>query len=316
MYNIFKTNENKLEKISDFENNIWVRVLKPTHDEIKTIAENFDIYYEDISAVLDMDESSRFCVEEKYRFVIINIPISKGRNSEKSLEEFFTIPLAIFFTNKGIVTVCEEKSSILSEFQNGRVKDFDTSKPFEFVYKILLNSALEFQNYLKKIETYRMSIELNIENKTEETDLFNLNKLETSLVYFMISLRSDKIAVEKMERYKIENKDITGQDMIVEIIIEFQQAIEMASAYSDVIGGTRELLSIVIDHRLNNVMKYLTSITLVMAIPTIISGFYGMNVDSEWMPLSQTPHGFSIVFILTVILSSFAVFYLRKKDMF
>ena len=99
------------------------------------------------------------------------------------------------------------------------------------------------------------------------------------------------------------------------MIVENQQAIEMTTIYRDIINGTRELMSSVIDNRLNNVMKYLTSITIVMAIPTVISGIYGMNVDARWMPLSDTPHGFLIICIITLLICIITMLFLRKKKM-
>ena len=99
------------------------------------------------------------------------------------------------------------------------------------------------------------------------------------------------------------------------MIVENRQAIEMTSIYRDIINGTRELMSAVLDNRLNNVMKYLTSITMVMAIPTVISGIYGMNVDERWMPLSDTPYGFLIICGITVIICIATMIFLRKKKM-
>ena len=104
-------------------------------------------------------------------------------------------------------------------------------------------------------------------------------------------------------------------ELLEDVMVEYQQAIEMTTIYRDVIDGTRELMSSVIDSKLNNVMKYLTSITIVMAIPTIISGIYGMNVAGEWMPFAKTPFGFETISGIILLICLVVLWVLRKKKM-
>lgn len=104
-------------------------------------------------------------------------------------------------------------------------------------------------------------------------------------------------------------------ELLEDVVVEFSQAIEMTAIYRDIIDGTRELLSSVIDNRLNNVMKYLTSVTIVMAIPTIISGIYGMNVDERWMPFATVPYGFEIICGVILVICAVTLIILRKLKM-
>ena len=115
--------------------------------------------------------------------------------------------------------------------------------------------------------------------------------------------------------YKRQEQYPEDKELLGDVIVENRQAIEMTSIYRDIINGTRELMSSVIDNRLNNVMKYLTSITIVMAIPTVISGIYGMNVNEKWMPFANTPHGFLIICVLTLLICIVTMLVLRKKKM-
>ena len=96
---------------------------------------------------------------------------------------------------------------------------------------------------------------------------------------------------------------------------ENRQAIEMTQIYRDIINGTRELLSTVINNRLNNAMKYLAAITIVMSIPTIVSGLWGMNVSGKWMPFSDTPHGFLVICLATLVISIIAMWILHRRKM-
>ena len=135
------------------------------------------------------------------------------------------------------------------------------------------------------------------------------------MVYFATSLRSNSVVLDRLTRYKRLEQYPEDKELLGDVIIENQQAIEMTNIYRDIINGTRELMSSVIDNRLNNVMKILTSITIVMAIPTVISGLYGMNVNTQGMPFANNEFGFTIVCIVTLVVSILTMFVLHKKNM-
>ena len=142
-----------------------------------------------------------------------------------------------------------------------------------------------------------------------------MHELESNLVYFATSLRANGVVLDRLTRYGRLRQYSEDQELLEDVIIENRQAIEMTQIYRDIINGTRELMSTVINNRLNNVMKYLAAITIVMSIPTIISGLWGMNVGGKWMPFSSTPHGFAIICLITLLLCVFVMLWLRKKKM-
>ena len=172
-----------------------------------------------------------------------------------------------------------------------------------------------YQSNLRIIDKKRTEIEERVGDNTEDVDLIELHELESTMVYFATSLRANGVVLERLSRYKRLEQYPEDKELLGDVIVENQQAIEMTSIYRDIINGTRELMSSVINNRLNNVMKYLTSITLVMAIPTIISGIYGMNVRSEGMPGANSPYGFAIVCGAMVVICIIALLLLKKKNM-
>ena len=139
--------------------------------------------------------------------------------------------------------------------------------------------------------------------------------MESNLVYFDTSLRANRMIVDRLTRYSGIKKFQEDQELLDDVIIENLQAIEMTQIYRDILKGTRELMSTVINNRLNNIMKLLAAITIVMAIPTIISGIYGMNVSGKWMPLSNTPHGFLIICGIILLVCIIVALILRKRKM-
>ena len=213
------------------------------------------------------------------------------------------------------MTVCTDDTPVLQNFVNNRVKEFSTKKKMRFVYQILFRTATNYQMNLRVIDKKRTEIEERIGKNTEDIDLIDLHELESTLVYFATSLRANGVVLDRLTRYKRLEQYPEDKELLGDVIVENRQAIEMTSIYRDIINGTRELMSSVIDNRLNNVMKYLTSITIVMAIPTVISGIYGMNVNEKWMPFANTPHGFLIICIITLLICIITMLFLRKKKM-
>lgn len=312
MIRYFKTDNQRIQEEEKIGDGVWVQMLQPTHQECAEIAEVLNVDIEDIQAALDEEESSRIELQDGYTLILVDIPTVEIRHEKQS---YTTIPLGIILTQDVIVTVCTDDTPVLQNFVNNRVKEFSTKKKMRFVYQILFRTSAMYQSTLRIIDKKRTDIEENIGGNTEDEDLVNLHELESTLVYFATSLRANGVVLERLSRYKRLEQYPEDTELLDDVIIENKQAIEMTMIYRDIINGTRELVSSVINNRLNNVMKYLTSITLVMAIPTIISGLYGMNVSGKWMPLSDTPYGFGIICIGTLVICILILLILRKKNM-
>ncbi len=312
MIKYYKTEKQRIYEEQKADDGVWIQMVAPSMEESREIAELLDVDIDDIRAALDEEESSRIELEDGYTLILVDIPTQEIRHDTKT---YTTIPLGIILTQDVIVTVCTEETPILQVFIQNRVREFSTKKKLRFVYQILFRTAAIYQTYLRSIDKKRTEIEERIGNDTVDTDLIDLHELESTLVYFATSLRANAVVLDRLTRYKRLEQYPEDKELLEDVIVENRQAIEMTSIYRDIIDGTRELMSSVIDNRLNNVMKYLTSITIVMAIPTVISGIYGMNVNEKWMPFSDTPHGFLIICVLTLLICVITLWVLRKKKM-
>lgn len=312
MIKYYKTEKQRIYEEQKADDGVWIQMVAPSMEESRKIAELLDVDIDDIRAALDEEESSRIELEDGYTLILVDIPTQEIRHDTKT---YTTIPLGIILTQDVIVTVCTEETPILQVFIQNRVREFSTKKKLRFVYQILFRTAAIYQTYLRSIDKKRTEIEERIGNDTVDTDLIDLHELESTLVYFATSLRANAVVLDRLTRYKRLEQYPEDKELLEDVIVENRQAIEMTSIYRDIIDGTRELMSSVIDNRLNNVMKYLTSITIVMAIPTVISGIYGMNVNEKWMPFSDTPHGFLIICVLTLLICVITLWVLRKKKM-
>lgn len=312
MIKYFKTDNQIIHEEERLEDGVWVQMITPTGEECEEIAQVLNVDIDDIKAALDEEESSRIELQDGYTLILVDIPTTEIRHKKQS---YTTIPLGIILTQDVIVTVCTEDTPVLKNFVMNRVKEFSTKKRLRFVYQILYRTAAIYQMNLRTIDKRRTEIEERIGKSTEEVDLIDLHELESTLVYFATSLRANGVVLDRLTRYKRLEQYPEDKELLGDVIVENQQAIEMTSIYRDIINGTRELMSSVIDNRLNNVMKYLASITIVMAIPTIISGIYGMNVDERWMPFANTPYGFVIICVIILLTCISTMFFLHKKNM-
>lgn len=313
MIRIFKTDNGVIQQLDEAESGCWIALTDPTATEILEIAEKYDIDPDHLRAPLDEEERSRIETEDNYNLVLVDIPVIEER-SEK--DWYVTIPLGIIMGSDIIITVCLEETPILSAFMDGRVRDFHTYMKTRFVLQVLYKNASQYLQYLRIIDKKSDAIGENLHKSQRNQELVELLELEKSLVYFTTSLRSNEVVLEKLMKNEKIKKYPEDTELLEDVIIENKQAIEMANIYSGILSGTMDAFSSIISNNLNLVMKFLTTVTIVMSIPNMVSGFYGMNVNSACMPFSMHPMGFWLVLAFSVLLSAVVAWIFSKKDLF
>ena len=312
MMKIYRTQDKQLTRATDFTEGVWVCMTAPTQEEVREVAATLDIEPADLQAALDPEESARIALEDGYTVILVDIPVKPAGQGEGI---YTTVPLGILLTQDLIITVCSVETAVLGDFAACRVRGFSTRKKMRFVYQILYRAATLYQQELRLIDRRRQSIEKNLAGALRDSDLMELHGLESSLVYFATSLRANLTVLDRLTRYKRLEQYPDDRELLDDVIVEIRQAIEMTGIYRDDIKGTRELFSSILDNRLNNAMKYLTSITLIMAVPTVISGLYGMNVNLDGMPFANSFWGFAIVCGIIVAVCLVSAWILHKKHM-
>ena len=226
---------------------------------------------------------------------------------------YTTLPLGIVMTDEAIVTVCLKDSPVVQDFVCGRVKEFYTYKKTRFILQLLYRIAGKYLQYLRQIDRASVRVQKELENSMRNRELLQLLALEKSLVYFSTSLKANEIVMEKLMRMAAIKKYPDDADLLEDVIIENKQAIEMCAIYRDILSGTMEAFSSVISNHLNVVMKFLTSVTIVISVPTIIASLWGMNVPG--LPFAQNPWGFAIVCVLSVVISCVVALIMAKRKL-
>ncbi len=311
MLQIYKTMGDELQELQELDEmteGCWVALTKPNHEEIQRISQGTGIDVDDLRAPLDDEERSRIEHEGDYVVVLVDIP------SLDEKDRYVTIPLGIYMTKKMIVTVCLEETPVLKAFMNNRVKEFFTFKRTRFVFQILYRNATSYLRYLRIIDRKSEQIEEKLHISQKNKELIELLELEKSLVYFTTSLRSNETVLEKLLRTEKVKKYPEDEELLEDVIVENKQAIEMANIYSGILSGTMDAFASVISNNLNVVMKFLSTVTIVLSIPTMIASFYGMNFDH--IPLGHNPLGFFIITACALILTILVVIFFKKKNLF
>ena len=210
------------------------------------------------------------------------------------------------------ITVSLRKNKIIESFEKRKIKNFQTYKKTRFIFQILYLNSSFYLNYLKQINKETEIAEYILKNSMRNQELLKMLNLEKGLVYFTTSLKSNEIVMEKTLRGKIVKLYEEDSEILEDAITENKQAIEMAQIYTNILNGTMDAYASIISNNLNGVMKTLTSITIILAVPTMISSFWGMNVN---LPLQNNPFGFIIMICVSVVLTLLVSWCLRRRNM-
>lgn len=290
------------------EESFWVHLENPDADEVNTVLTRYDLPEDFITDLQDADENSRMEYDEGSMLIILRVPLYYRHRSASV--SFATAPLGIIVADEKVITVSFYENEIMTQYLDGKHKPFNITQQ-SFILAINLRTAIYYLKFLKEINRRTTNIENELHQSMRNKELIRLLRMEKSLVYFNTSLKSNEIILERMQRSRWLQNDPEAEDLIEDVIIENKQAIEMANIHSSILSGMMDAFASIISNNLNVVMKFLTSITIILALPTLIASIYGMNVD---LPLQNRPYAFLIVMGMSMILSIVLVFvFIRKK---
>lgn len=308
MLGIYKTTQNGLEEIDKMEPDTWINLVSPTAEEINRVIEELEIEPEFIYAALDEEEASHIDSEDGTTIIIVDIPYHEVTNEKKRIFHYSTMPLGIVLTRSNIITVCLRENRIISDFADGRVKSVYTNLRARFVLQILYKMATRYLQDLKQIDRMSSRIEQELHQSMRNKELIQLLELEKSLVFFSTSLKADEVTIEKIMRGRVFKMYEDDEELAEDVLIEIKQAIEMSNIYSNILSGTMDAFASIISNNLNIVMKVLTSITILIAVPQVFASLYGMNVDN--LPL---PDFWFVVALSLVVAGVVGLILYRKK---
>ena len=314
MIKIYNTDisTNKFEEINEFKEGSWIDMINPSEDEIKTVCSKLNIQEDFIRYSLDSEEKARIDYEEDDDTVlfIMDVPI---KESEENHEIYTTMPFGMIVVRDDyIITVSLRKLDVLKDFRENKIKGFFTYKKSRFILQTMYKNSSSYLNYLKLINRETEVAENRLKDSMKNRELLKLLDLEKSLVYFITSLRANEAVMERTIKIKNIKLYEDDEDILEDAIIENKQAIEMSKIYKDILDSTMDAYSSIISNNLNEVMKLLTSITIIISIPTLIASLWGMNVE---VPFEIANYVFWILCAIAFVVTAVTIALLNKKGM-
>lgn len=299
MINIYKTNElHRLYKTDYVEEGVWICVTAPAPDEIQSLIEDYGLDTDFLKSALDEEESSRVEREDDQTLIIVDTPESEKRSDETVA--FYTTPLAIIIKDKKVFTITTRENTIINDLLQGRIRGVSTEYRTKFILQLMLRASAVYLSFLRRIDKASDQLELKLSGATKNHEIIQLLELEKSLVYLSTSLKSNETTLNKILRGRVIKLYEDDQDLLEDVLIENKQALEMSSIYSGILDEMMEAFSSVINNNLNVVMWRLTILTVILAVPNIIYGFYGMNVSGLPVAKAWFPMMLSIIAMVVV----------------
>ncbi|MCE5038571.1 magnesium transporter CorA family protein [Staphylococcus auricularis] len=287
----------------------WLNIVDPEREEIETLMGLYDIPEDFLRDPLDSEESARieFDDDTGYSLIIIDLPIVNQTNQK--VLSFITIPLGIIIGNKKIMTVCSEENDFLEFYAR---QNINLNYRSQFALTILLTIANHFNRNLRLLNKTRLRIERSLKNNITNKQLYNLMEVEKSLVYFLAALKGNDNVIKKLFRLPSIKRFDEDEELIEDLIIENNQAIETTELYTNILESITSSYASLLSNEMNNTMKTLTLFTVLLTLPTLVFSFFGMNV-----PLPIDDHSYIswviIIAISVTLISTVGLVLWRKK---
>ncbi len=316
MLTITKSQPTGLETydISLLPKGAWIDLVAPTSTELARVSEMTEVPVDILRAALDEEERSRTELEDNCLLTVLNVPIQTDKFYD-------TLPLGIILTEDYVITVSLEENDVLQRFNHRTWRFFNTSKKTRFMFQIMHETASLYLKNLKSITRIADSLERNLRQSMKNDDLFLMLDVQKSMTYFTYSLRANGVVMDKIIRFR-SNSQLQhlikmyeeDEDLLEDVIIENKQALEMVEIQNNITSGMMDAFASIINNNVNHVMRILASITILMAIPTIVASFWGMNVTVPMQGL-EGPWAFVVIVILSLSITGLFSYILRKRHL-
>ena len=313
MIKIYNTDleTNITSEVKEIKKGCWINMVSPSEAEINEVCNKTCVSDDFIRYALDYEEKARIDIEDDGTILfILDVPIIE---KEQDAEIYTTMPVGLIVVrDEFFITVSLKKNKIIGNLERSMNKRVTTYKKSRFIFQFFYENASVFLKLLKQINKETEVAESILKKTLQNKELLKLLNLEKSLVYFTTSLKANEIVMEKTLRGKIIKLYDEDEDLLEDAIIENKQAIEMSKIYSDILNGTMDAYASIISNNLNGVMKMLTSLTVILAIPTLIASLWGMNVP---VPFQNSNFGFIIMLVMVVIVTVVTIIWLKMRDL-
>ena len=302
----FWNTQGGLTQIKDWQPNCWIQVTCPTEDDQRELEEKFNIPDYFMSDISDTDDRARYEYDDGWMLIILRIPYVK---EIRSRTPYTTVPLGIIHKRDVTITVCFYETNVMIDFvsfQQKRGEGF--TDHVDMIFRLFLSSAVWYLKRLKQISMLVDKAKRNLDKEVNNESLIGLSRLQDSLTYFQTSIRGNETLLSKL-KFKLQIDELDA-DLIEDVTIEMTQARETTMIYSNILESTMDTYQSIINNNMNTVMRTLTTVTILMMIPTLVTSMFGMNLING---MESKPWGFILAVIISVAISAIAWGIFRHK---
>ncbi|MCC7196976.1 magnesium transporter CorA family protein [Candidatus Peregrinibacteria bacterium] len=312
MYKIYKTSRGKLFNPETPVEDSWIDISAPNDDDLNDLIKHFEIPEEAMTSVKDHQEVPKVEEVDDFQFILVQTPYDPGESSPG----YMVKPLGILYNKEHVITLTDSSNDVIT-YMKSKLKNFDrnkiinTSQKQQLILKMLLFVSKIFLSYLKDMNQSILKAQEEMIKNPDNKDIIKLMEIEKSLTYFNRALNSNYLIIQKIAKRKSFNMTEDDEELVQDVIDECKQALETTKIYEHIVTDTASGFATIVSNNLNLSVRFLTSITIILMLPTLVASVYGMNVK---LPYMDDPLAFDylmLIMILTVIIV--AIWFYRKR---
>ena len=301
MMTIYRWENGGLREAPEFASSCWINITEPSTTELEAVLSHYGVPRDFLTDPLDAGERPRFDWDDDASIIIVHVPMQLSPDEvDDDAVPYRTVPLGIIFAGQTVITVCSAKTQVTTAFLDQIRRVCPPSDKYRFAFRLLWHAGVLFLRYINDIHSRTTALEDALHESISNEVILKLFQIEKTFVYFTTSLKADTIALARANtaRQLVLSED--DRDFLEDALVEYQQALETATIHANILNGTLDTFASLINNNLNNVMKYLTAVTILLAVPTLIASVYGMNIG---LPFQAHAHAFSIVMGFSCLLA-------------
>ncbi|NDW12050.1 magnesium transporter CorA family protein [Bacteroides sp. 214] len=289
--------------------NCWINIECPDAGDLNYLINELKVPESFLKDISDIDERPRLETEGNWLLTIFRVPIP----NQKEDTPFTTVPIGVLTNDDLIISVCYHQTEMIPDFIRYSLrKEIQVRNKLDLILRLLHSSSVWFLKYLKQIQIDVKRAERELEKSIRNEDLTRLMKLQSTMVYFNTSIRGNQVVTNRLHNI-FSDTDFLDKDLYEDVLIEQEQAYSTVKIYSDILTGTMDAFASIISNNVGTIMKRMTSISIILMVPTLIASFYGMNVD---VYVDHIPHAFALIVVASIVLSASAFFVFKKIKWF
>jgi magnesium transporter len=308
MVTFYQTHDGQLQTLETLPDGGWVSLIDPAPDEIARIQTTLSVPLEFLTHALDRGEQARTEREDGTMLVVLRVPHFQGEEADIP---HFTVPLGIVLTDRHVATICTREVGVLRQLTSGTMRGLSTAKHNRFVLHALHATAQRYLYHLGEINKAVDTLEDRLQASLRNRELLELLKRQKSLVYFTEALKSNEVMLQRLQRSQLFEAYPDDLELLEDVLTEFRQAMEMTTISANILSNTMDAFASIISNNLNVVMKFLASVTIIIALPTLVASIYGMNIP---LPLQGHPAAFLVVIGASLVAALIVAVVFRRKD--